>query len=912
MRVGDGFGTGVRAGIGTLRLAGRDGAGNGAGGGAGARRRGRLRRHPAAWRALLAGLVLALGAGLLSPAAVLAQEIVLLSNISEISNSTIVVGGGANKFSSAQRFTVGNNSAGYTLNSVQLYIVSHYTSDDTVLISIYSNGANNRPGTSLYVLTNPSNIGNAQINTFTAPPNASLERGEKYHVVIQATSGEYRISGTDSNSQESDDAMGGWSIPTGRYVRISDTSRWEFAFRPLRIAIRGSARTTGTDTDTTAPTVTSIVRQMPTTSPTNADDLTWRVTFSEAVKDVNEADFDISGTTATPTVTAMSGSTTVYDVTASGGNLAGLTDTVTLTIKSGNDIKDNADNDLSGTHPSGTNDNTFEVDNTAPTVTSIERLVPTTSPTNANRLVWRVTFSEDVIGVTSNGEDFQVDGTTANKQVAGTNLSRPVLQLAGGDLDNLTGTVTMSFASTQDITDLAGNALINTTPTGTNDNTFEVDNTAPTVTISGVPATSSAAFTATFNFSEDVSGFVLAHIAVGNGAASAFTNTTAGTTWTALITPAGNGTVSVDVAAGVATDAAGNGNTAATQATSTYTAPTPPPPAHCDTSDPLEVWCATLMVGSTATGASTIYGYAHIFGSSDVGSISPNSFTYRGRSIFVTGLNYGPTGLGFHISGSGILGSANYSLEIGTGAGKKTFAINNPGSNLAFTFSSPGLSWSVDDTVPVRLVRVVTAPDAPTNLTATEGDAEVNLMWTAGSDGGSEITAHEYRKKVGSGAYEATWTPILNSAAGGSNASSYTVTTGLTNGTTYTFQVRAVNAEGNSTEATSGEVTPTGPGPTHCNPSDPNEVWCATLTVGERGNHYHRGYARGGRPHGPYGSLSHTSFDHRGTTYTIDEIREGGLFSAEHQVQSRRAEHLQQRRLQAGRRQPGIQLQSTQ
>ena len=51
--------------------------------------------------------------------------------------------------------------------------------------------------------------------------------------------------------------------------------------------------------DTTSPRVASIVRQIPTSSPTNADSLTWRVTFSEAVSNVDAADFAVSGTTAT-------------------------------------------------------------------------------------------------------------------------------------------------------------------------------------------------------------------------------------------------------------------------------------------------------------------------------------------------------------------------------------------------------------------------------------------------------------------------------------------------------------------------------------------------------------------------------------------------------------------------------------
>ena len=50
-------------------------------------------------------------------------------------------------------------------------------------------------------------------------------------------------------------------------------------------------RTTTSGPDTTAPRVTSIVRGTPTTSLTSADSLTWRVTFSENVQNVDAADF---------------------------------------------------------------------------------------------------------------------------------------------------------------------------------------------------------------------------------------------------------------------------------------------------------------------------------------------------------------------------------------------------------------------------------------------------------------------------------------------------------------------------------------------------------------------------------------------------------------------------------------------
>ena len=210
-------------------------------------------------------------------------------------------------------------------------------------------------------------------------------------------------------------------------------------------------------------------------------------------------------------------------------------------------------------------------DTTAPQVTSITRQTPTTSPTNADSLTWRITFDEDVENV--DATDFEVDGTTAPPAVNVVTASTVYdVTASGGNLASLNATVTLSFASGQNITDTADTALANTTPTGTNDNSYEVDNTVPTVGITEVPADSSAPFTATFTFSEAVTGFVVGDIAVGNGAASAFTPTST-SVYTALITPASDGEVTVDVAEDAATDEAGNGNTAATQATSTYTTP---------------------------------------------------------------------------------------------------------------------------------------------------------------------------------------------------------------------------------------------------------------------------------------------------------------------------------------------------
>ncbi|NBX92431.1 MAG: hypothetical protein EBQ85_04275, partial [Proteobacteria bacterium] len=100
-------------------------------------------------------------------------------------------------------------------------------------------------------------------------------------------------------------------------------------------------------------------------------------------------------------------------------------------------------------------------------------------------------------------------------------------------------------------------------------------------------------------------------------------------------------------------------------------------------------------------------------------------------------------------------------------------------------------------------VTPATTPGQPTNLIATGANGQVSLSWTSpSSNGGSAITNYSYKYSANSGI---TWsTPALT----GSSTTSYTVS-GLTNGTSYIFQVAAVNAAGTGTySSSSSAVTP--------------------------------------------------------------------------------------------------------
>jgi len=105
--------------------------------------------------------------------------------------------------------------------------------------------------------------------------------------------------------------------------------------------------------------------------------------------------------------------------------------------------------------------------------------------------------------------------------------------------------------------------------------TVTTDQTAPTVTLTSDAATvQSGVFTVTATFSEAVTGFAAEDIVVTNGTKGALSGS--GTTYTMEVTPSADGAVTVNVAADIATDAATNGNTAATElsVTTDQTAPT--------------------------------------------------------------------------------------------------------------------------------------------------------------------------------------------------------------------------------------------------------------------------------------------------------------------------------------------------
>jgi predicted phage tail protein len=101
-------------------------------------------------------------------------------------------------------------------------------------------------------------------------------------------------------------------------------------------------------------------------------------------------------------------------------------------------------------------------------------------------------------------------------------------------------------------------------------------------------------------------------------------------------------------------------------------------------------------------------------------------------------------------------------------------------------------------TFPAHQEPEVTVPGAPSGFTASAGNGQVTLNWSAPSDNGHlAITGYEVTAD--------NWATVTAKTA---DQTTHTFTE-LANGTSYTFKVRAVNAQGAGAEATRTS-TPTG------------------------------------------------------------------------------------------------------
>lgn len=272
---------------------------------------------------------------------------------------------------------------------------------------------------------------------------------------------------------------------------------------------------------------------------------TVKAEFSETVTGFGKPDVSVSN----GTVTSVSGSGTLYFIEVSPSSDG----TVAVSVPAG------GAQDAAGNTNTAATELTRLYDGTKP-----EGEITSTNPdpTNSSPLKMTVEFSEEITGFSL--LDISVsNGAAENLAGSGDSYTFDVVPAGQGavSVGMLTGSVS----------DVAGNTNAAIQPYG-----ISYDSVAPTLELTAVVAnpTNSDTFEVKATFSEDVTGFQLDDIVVGNGAAKNLAGS--GSVYTFDVEVTTDGDVTVDVAAEAAEDAAGNLSTAAKQLSRLYdgTAPT--------------------------------------------------------------------------------------------------------------------------------------------------------------------------------------------------------------------------------------------------------------------------------------------------------------------------------------------------
>ena len=284
--------------------------------------------------------------------------------------------------------------------------------------------------------------------------------------------------------------------------------------------------------------------------------ITYTFTFSQSVNGFAVDDVVVVGGTKAATFASGADGSSVYTLVVTPN--AGFQGNLTVDVAAG------VATDLAGNPNTAAPQSVQPVDTLAPSVVITDDEAGTANIAGGT-ITYTFTFSQSVNGFAV--DDVVVVGGTKAATFAsgvdGSSVYTLVITPNAGFQGNLTVDVAAGVA-----TDLAGNPN-----TAAPQSVQAVDTLAPSVAITddeaGTANIAGGTITYTFTFSQSVNGFAVADVVVVGGTkAAAFASGVDGSSvYTLVITPnAGfQGNLTVDVAAGVATDLAGNPNTAAPQ-----------------------------------------------------------------------------------------------------------------------------------------------------------------------------------------------------------------------------------------------------------------------------------------------------------------------------------------------------------
>jgi len=330
------------------------------------------------------------------------------------------------------------------------------------------------------------------------------------------------------------------------------------------------------------PSTVSFKRQSPLSINTNEDSLIFRVTFSEAVLNVDAADFAINGASGSIAVAIVNSST--YDVTISGGNLTNLNGNVGLNLSGTQNITDAVLNLLPVAEPSI--DEFYTLDNVSPSVT-IDQATDQADPAHGTPVNFTVEFDEPIDVSTFTTSVITQTGVTPSLitwSITDISVNHTVFTLSATTVAG-NGILQPTIAA-GNVKDLAGNT--NQASSNVSDGTITfTDNVSPTVTINQSSTQTDPTGILPVKFTVVFSEPIIASIFTPSDITQSGTAT--GITWSiadsgdhktftlSATAVTGRGTLIPSIAANRVTDFIGNNNTASTSTDNTVTYETTAP-----------------------------------------------------------------------------------------------------------------------------------------------------------------------------------------------------------------------------------------------------------------------------------------------------------------------------------------------
>ena len=269
----------------------------------------------------------------------------------------------------------------------------------------------------------------------------------------------------------------------------------------------------------------------------------------------------------------------------------------------------------------------------------------------------------------------------------------------------------------------------------------------------------------------------------------------------------------------------------------------------------------STLAGTAATGAPTITGTAAVgqplavdlTGIADADGLTNVSYSYQWVRVDADGLS-NPADIADETDATYILVDADLGTTL----------------KVRVTFDDDAGNTETRTSVATATVTPAAgAPNPPTNLSATVGVGQVVLVWEP-PDSGERLFHYEYRSSAGDMiSPDAMWQQVLSSP-GELNTAYFQVVKGLTNDTTYTFQVRAVNTQGGSAPATVTATPLSQPSCTIDELGDRRLLWQSQLTAGIHAiftdGSIETGYGTGAEVPG---TLTPDAFTFRSTSYSV-------------------------------------------